>query len=130
MAVKAPNTQEDRVILYQCGSLPIAPFEQHPALRYLHDYPLTDRLPLNALQQDSLWRLISSGDYFIEGLTKSCRFEPVWALECSNHGKPGLQILLSASPCSKALLITPEAETWVVVPPESPLEEFIRQCGG
>ncbi|MEL6535196.1 MAG: hypothetical protein AAFQ98_07295 [Bacteroidota bacterium] len=125
-----PPRQEDRVILYLCGSQAIPPYEQHPTLRYLHDYPLTDRLPLNPRQQDSLWGLIHSGEYFIEGLSKSCRFEPVWALECSNFGKPSMQILLSASPCSKALLITPDQESWVVVPPDSPLEKFIKQCGG
>ena len=117
--------------LYTTGSSPVPPEEQYAAVNYLADYPLYDEVYLSQEQQDSLWHMMKSHDYFIENLTKSCRFQPRYALIIS-HAEPeaDLNILLSPSPCSKALLIRQKEENWVVVPPNSSLETTLNRWAG
>lgn len=126
----APPKPIVHVRLFQTGQQAIRPSQHHPALEYLADFPLIDQVPLSQAQQDSLYYLIAKAELFNYELMKSCPFEPIWAMEYGVDSSDSHWVLLSVSPCSKALFVEDSVHTWAVIDPHSPLEATIKQWGG
>ncbi len=100
-------TTADSIIVYQIDGYPTAPTEQQTGKFYLHDYAVGGRQVLAVEDMKAMQATLLDVATFDSAAVKSCPMIAKMALDFRRKGKSLATLVMSPSPCGKALLFEP-----------------------
>jgi hypothetical protein len=100
-------TTADSIVVYQIDGYPTPAAEQLTGRFYLHDYAVGGRRVLAKEDMKAMQAILLDAATFDSAAVKSCPMIAKMALDFYYKGKSSASLVMSPSPCGKALLFEP-----------------------
>lgn len=104
LALKKALKSADSLVVYHVDGYPTMPSEQQTGVYYLQGYAVGQQQPLSADDLAALKVALSDTATFDSNTVKSCPMIAQCAIDIRKKGRSAGALVLSPSPCGKALL--------------------------